>query len=258
MARRARVTTLYEAGDTVTKEGEQALHMMILFSGRVVIRADRGAGSHKIFEWKGGDVGGAMPYSRGASPPRDACAEERTEIFAIDKDTFPELTRACPVVTAALVHIMLDRARQFTSADLRDEKLVSLGKLAAGLAHELNNPASAVVRSSKILIESLTAAEEASRILAGAGLTPAQFAAIDRARAMCDAARGNAPSTAARARATAKTSSPTGSPTTARRRSTRSRSPIPVSPPARSTCSRKPSAETRWRRRWAGSHRACS
>ena len=108
---------------------------------------------------------------------------------------FPELTRECPVVTAALVHIMLDRARQFTSGDLRDEKLVSLGKLAAGLAHELNNPASAVVRSSKLLIESLSAAEEASRILASAGLTPEQFAAIDRARAMCDAARGNAPST---------------------------------------------------------------
>jgi signal transduction histidine kinase len=186
---------VYEEGDIVTRKGEQAQQMIILFSGHVVIRADRGAGSHKIFEWKGGDVGGAMPYSRGASPPRDACAEERTEVLAVDKEAFPELTRECPVATAALVHIMIDRARQFTSGDLRDEKLVSLGKLAAGLAHELNNPASAVVRSSKILIESLGAAEEASRILASAGLTPEQFAAIDRARAMCDAARGNAPST---------------------------------------------------------------
>jgi signal transduction histidine kinase len=186
---------VYEAGDIVTRKGEQAQHMIILFSGHVVIRADRGAGAHKIFEWKGGDVGGAMPYSRGASPPRDACAEERTEVLSVDKDTFSELTRECPVATAALVHIMIDRARQFTSGDLRDEKLVSLGKLAAGLAHELNNPASAVVRSSKLLIEGLSSAEEASRILAGAGLSTAQYAAIDRARAMCDEARGNAPST---------------------------------------------------------------
>jgi signal transduction histidine kinase len=186
---------VYEVGDIVTKKGEQALHMIVLFDGHVVIRADRGVGSHKIFEWKGGDVGGAMPYSRGASPPFDACAEERSHVFLIDKEHFPELTRECPVVTAALVHIMLDRARQFTSGDLRDEKLLSLGKLSAGLAHELNNPASAVVRSSKILIESLSGAEEASRTLASAGLTPEQFAAIDRARAMCDAARGNAPRT---------------------------------------------------------------
>jgi signal transduction histidine kinase len=186
---------VYEAGDVITRKGEQAQHLIIIFSGYVVIRAGRGAGAHKIFAWKGGDVGGAMPYSRGASPPNDACAEGRTEVLAIDKALFPELTRECPVVTAELVHAMLDRARQFTSGDLRDEKLVSLGKLAAGLAHELNNPASAVVRSSKILIESLNGAEEASRILASAGLSPEQFAAIDRARAMCDAARGNAPRT---------------------------------------------------------------
>ena len=185
---------VYEIGDIITRKGEQAQHLIILFTGHVVIRSDRGAGT-RIFEWKAGDVGGAMPYSRGASPPRDACAEERTEVLALDKALFPELTRECPVVTAELVHAMVDRARQFTSGDLRDEKLVSLGKLSAGLAHELNNPASAVVRSSKILIESLTGAEEASRILASAGLSAEQFAAIDRARAMCDAARGNAPRT---------------------------------------------------------------
>ncbi|HEU4720641.1 MAG TPA: ATP-binding protein [Gemmatimonadaceae bacterium] len=186
---------VFECGDVVTRKGEQAQHMIILFDGHIVIRANRGAGAHKIFEWKGGDVGGAMPYSRGASPPHDAIAEERTEVLGIDREHFAELTRECPVVTAALVHAMLDRARQFTSGDLRDEKLVSLGKLAAGLAHELNNPASAVVRSSKLLLESLNGAEEASRILASAGLSEKQFAAIDRARVMCDAARGNAPRT---------------------------------------------------------------
>ena len=185
----------YEPGDIVTRKGEQAEHMIVVLSGHIVIRADRGAGSHKIFEWKAGDVGGAMPYSRGASPPHDACAEEHTEVLGIDRQLFGELTRECPTVTAAVVHAMLDRARQFTSGDLRDEKLLSLGKLAAGLAHELNNPASAVMRSSKLLIESLSGAEEASRILASANLTQAQFAAIDKARAMCDAARGNAPRT---------------------------------------------------------------
>ena len=84
---------VYEAGDLVTKKGAQAPNMIILFSGHIVIRANRGAGSHKIFEWKGGDVGGAMPYSRGASPPFDACAEERTEVLGVDKQHFHELAR---------------------------------------------------------------------------------------------------------------------------------------------------------------------
>jgi signal transduction histidine kinase len=169
--------------------------MIILLEGHIVIRADRGAGAHKIFEWRAGDVGGRMPYSRGASPPMDAVAEKATDVLAIEKDCFPDMIRECPVVTQKLVHVMLDRARTFTSADLRDEKLLSLGKLAAGLAHELNNPASAVVRSSKTLMDSLTAAEDAARILVGAKLTEAQFAAIEKAREMCESSIAAAPKT---------------------------------------------------------------
>jgi signal transduction histidine kinase len=185
----------FPAGRVVTHKGEHTPYMIILFEGHIVIRADRGAGAHKIFEWRGGDVGGMMPYSRGASPPMDAVAERATDVLAVDKTCFPEMIRECPVITTTLVHLMLDRARQFTSADLRDEKLISLGKLAAGLAHELNNPASAVVRSSKTLLDSLNGAEEASRILVGAKLTEEQFAAIERAREMCQSSIAAAPKT---------------------------------------------------------------
>ena len=182
----------YAPGDVVTAKGQQAKSMLVVFTGHVVIRMDRGAGSHKIFEWRGGDVGGVLPYSRGASPPNDAVAEEPTESLLIAKELLPELTRECPVITAALVHAMVDRARQFTSSDLRDEKLISLGKLAAGLAHELNNPASAAVRSAKLLTEALDGAEAAVRELAAAGLSPSQFASVDAARAVCDLAQGSA------------------------------------------------------------------
>lgn len=182
----------FAVGAVVTGKGEEAKNLLVLFTGHLVIRVDRGAGAHKIFEWRAGDVGGVMPYSRGASPPNDVVAEEETEALAVGKTLFAEMIRECPVVTATLVHAMIDRARQFTSSDLRDEKLVSLGKLAAGLAHELNNPAAAVVRSAKILSEALTGAETAARELAAARLSVSQFAAIEAARAMC-ASPGAAP-----------------------------------------------------------------
>jgi signal transduction histidine kinase len=177
----------YGVGDVVTAKGESAKNLLVVFAGHLVIRIDRGAGSHKVFEWRGGDVGGVMPYSRGASPPNDVVAEEMTEALTIAIELLPEMIHECPAVTATLVHAMVDRARQFKSSDLRDEKLISLGKLAAGLAHELNNPASAVVRSSKMLTGSLNAAEQAARHLAAAQLSDSQFASIERARVMCGA-----------------------------------------------------------------------
>lgn len=175
----------HEAGAVMMRKGEHAQSVFVLLEGHIVIRVDRGAGAHKIFEWRGGDVGGLVPYSRGATPPEDTVVEERAEMLTVPKETFPQLTRDCPVVTATLVHAMLDRARMFTSSDLRDEKLISLGKLSSGLAHELNNPASAVVRSAKMLAGSLNASEDAARALGAARLSSDQLASIDAVRTLC-------------------------------------------------------------------------
>ena len=113
-------------------------------------------------------------------------------MLIVDRAHFPELTRDCPAVTATLVHVMVDRARTFTSSDLQDEKMASLGRIAAGLAHELNNPAAAAARSARLLTDVLADAEGASRALAVAGLTGAQLAAIDRTRSSCASATPSA------------------------------------------------------------------
>ncbi|MCC6771702.1 MAG: GHKL domain-containing protein [Gemmatimonadaceae bacterium] len=172
-------------GQIVTAKGAQATELMVVFEGHMVIRADSGAGAHKVFEWRGGDVSGVMPYSRGASPPSNTVCEAPTVMLTIARELLPEMIRECPSVTTVLVHAMVDRARQFTTNSLRDEKLVSLGKLAAGLAHELNNPASAVVRDAKQMTESIEVSEAAARRLGAAGLSGEQLARVDAIRELC-------------------------------------------------------------------------
>jgi signal transduction histidine kinase len=176
----------FTAGEVVARRGGPALSALwVVLSGHLAIYVDRGLGPRKAFEWKGGDVSGFLPYSRLAKVPGDVKVLEDGECFTLDREYFPELIRDCPGVTTALVHTMLDRARAFTSSDLQDEKMISLGRISAGLAHELNNPASAAVRSAQLLVTAQGQAEESARLLALAHLTQPQLDLLDAMRQDC-------------------------------------------------------------------------
>lgn len=175
---------LTRANSNISVEG-----LFVLLSGRIAIYVDRGSGTNKVMEWKAGDVTGFLPYSRMSSPPGDTVAQEPTDALLVPKEDFPEMIRECQEVTSILVHQMLDRARQFKSKDLQDERLISLGKLSAGLAHELNNPASAIERAAALLDQRLEEAEHAARALGAARLSDAQLTAVDALRSCCMNAR---------------------------------------------------------------------
>jgi len=174
--------------EVLSAKGAQVEGLFVLLSGRVVMFANRGAGQHKVMEWREGDVSGILPYSRLVSPPGDSVAQEPTTILVLHRDRLRDMIRDCHEATSILVHIMIDRARTFTSHGLHDEKMVSLGKLSAGLAHELNNPAAAIERGASLLEDRLEDAERAARVLGAARLSEAQLAALDAVRASCLAA----------------------------------------------------------------------
>lgn len=77
---------------------------------------------------------------------------------------------------------LVSTVRRIESGARQREALVALGTLAAGLAHELNNPASAATRAVDALGESTDALLGSLRHLAEDAITADQFVALDHLR----------------------------------------------------------------------------
>ena len=88
-----------------------------------------------------------------------------------------------PELTQRLVGVMSDRIREVTRLEQQRDRLAALGKLSAGLAHELNNPASAATRATSLLREALQSNQERSQELGRHDLTAAQRAEIEKLEA---------------------------------------------------------------------------
>jgi len=121
-----------------------------------------------------GTVSGLLPYSRLKKAQGRVVAVVPSAILLISADDIQAMTRECYEFTAFCVHEMIDRVRVFKSDDLQLEKMTSLGRLSAGIAHELNNPSSAIARSAREMDVCRRQIVASARALAAAGLTADQ------------------------------------------------------------------------------------
>jgi len=142
------------AGTILFHEGEPASKMTIMLKGEIHVRRERGA-SDALFIGRSGQITGLLPFSR--MKGYGGVGYAATEIWAVEYDRalFPEMLEAIPAMGQICVGILLDRVREVTRMEQQTEKLVALGKLAANLAHELNNPASAAQRAAGGLLDEL-------------------------------------------------------------------------------------------------------
>ncbi|BCS31146.1 sensor histidine kinase [Luteitalea sp. TBR-22] len=159
LAERAEDRT-FEAGQDIFVAGETAEWMAMMIAGEVhVLRPDTGEPFIFVHE---GDVSGVLPYSRMVTLRATARAVQRSRAALLHKRHFPDLLRELPEVGERLVWMMADRIREQAVSETHREKLMALGKLSAGLAHELNNPAAAVQRAAAQLCTLLTELQESA------------------------------------------------------------------------------------------------
>jgi signal transduction histidine kinase len=147
---------LFEAGQVV-----DGTHFVKEGSFRICVRQMHGL--KEVMTFGPGGISGYLPFSRGRTFQGIGDVTEDMTYYFLPIECSVEMIKSQFELTQALVHSMADRIRVYTSLQLQNEKMMAFGKLSAGIAHELNNPASAVVRGSDLLIQSVVASSEMCR-----------------------------------------------------------------------------------------------
>ncbi|HEU5414319.1 MAG TPA: ATP-binding protein [Candidatus Angelobacter sp.] len=168
--------------ETYIRQGDPADAMFVVLEGQLQGRGELG-GEAVTLPVKAGDVTGLLPFSRMKQIPITGKAITNSRLLRFPAARFPELVQRMPELVARLVGMMSDRIRETTRVEQQRNRLAGLGKLSAGLAHELNNPASAAKRATSQLRDMLKQIKDASHALGARELTSAQKAEIEKLEA---------------------------------------------------------------------------
>jgi signal transduction histidine kinase len=135
-------------------DNDPATNMNFILRGEVQVRR-RQSGNTMLFIGRAGSMTGKLPFSRMKKYGGEGFAVGPVWSIDIPETLFSEMLAAIPSMAQRCVSILLDRVREVTRIEQQSEKLTALGKLAANLSHELNNPASAAQRSAASLFGEL-------------------------------------------------------------------------------------------------------
>ncbi len=139
----------FSPGDMYVRAGDPADRMVVVLEGELQARLE--GPDEASFTTHAGTVSGILPFSRMTVFPANGRAVLPSRILTFPKALFDDLLVHMPELSRRLVSTMVDRTREVTRMEQQRDRLASLGKLSAGLAHELNNPAAAARRTAERL-----------------------------------------------------------------------------------------------------------
>ncbi|HTY84151.1 MAG TPA: ATP-binding protein [Silvibacterium sp.] len=163
-------------GSLLFERGQKEFFFWLVLSGEVrIIKPEDDGGRTLLMTMKAGDTFGEVPLLTGvAAAPVRGEVTQPSRLVRISPPSFWSLMGTCPVVRGGILSNMGRRLEAYQAITLHREKLISLGTLAAGLMHELNNPGTAARRASAQLRENLVRLQQVSLRLTRAPLTPEQ------------------------------------------------------------------------------------
>jgi signal transduction histidine kinase len=150
--------------EILVRQGDAGHFFWILLEGEIRLFQTQSEGREggTLYKLESGNAFGEVPLLANIPNGVNLQTTMPSRLLQFDEEQFWSLMTSCPQVRKAILTNMSDRFQKMQSMSIQQEKMVSLGTLAAGLMHELNNPGAAARRAAQQLRENLMRMHELS------------------------------------------------------------------------------------------------
>ena len=165
---------LLPAGTPIAKQGDPPDGFYIILEGKTEWTRQVGEQQAHAVTLVAGDVFAELILLLDEPYPTTGRALTEVKLYKLEPDEFWEMLRMCPKVMRKLLKISTERSQIHESVTQQQAKLIALGTMSAGLAHELNNPAAAIRRNVETLEEILQTLPSLTLQIHQRSINPAQ------------------------------------------------------------------------------------